>query len=103
MRGAQTGTELQFGDLLRRHRASANLTQEDLADKTGQPFPTDPYRPLELAVRAGGDQGRPVVLAEPPTLAGRALRQAALQITEAVRHLSPRPAPYEPDPTLRIN
>ncbi|HWS82505.1 MAG TPA: tetratricopeptide repeat protein [Rubrobacter sp.] len=35
MGGVQTGTELQFGDLLRRHRASANLTQEDLADKTG--------------------------------------------------------------------
>ena len=31
----ETGTELAFGDLLRRHRASANVTQEDLADRTG--------------------------------------------------------------------
>ena len=28
-------TELTFGDLLRRHRDSANLTQEDLAARTG--------------------------------------------------------------------
>ncbi len=35
MRTTETGTELQFGDLLRRHRASANVTQEDLADRTG--------------------------------------------------------------------
>jgi predicted ATPase/DNA-binding XRE family transcriptional regulator len=35
VRGVQIGTELQFGDLLRRHRASANVTQEGLADRTG--------------------------------------------------------------------
>jgi predicted ATPase/DNA-binding XRE family transcriptional regulator len=33
--GAETGTGLAFGDLLRRHRASANITQEDLAERTG--------------------------------------------------------------------
>ena len=31
----ETGTGLAFGDLLRRHRDSANLTQEDLAQRTG--------------------------------------------------------------------
>ena len=35
MEASDTGTELQFGDLLRRHRASVNVTQEDLADRTG--------------------------------------------------------------------
>ena len=30
-----TGTGLAFGDLLRRQRASAGLTQEDLAESTG--------------------------------------------------------------------
>ena len=31
----ETGTGLTFGDLLRRHRNSANITQEDLAGRTG--------------------------------------------------------------------
>ncbi|MBD0354764.1 MAG: tetratricopeptide repeat protein [Rubrobacteraceae bacterium] len=35
MNGAETATGLAFGDLLRRHRASANITQEDLAGRTG--------------------------------------------------------------------
>jgi predicted ATPase/DNA-binding XRE family transcriptional regulator len=35
LRGVQTGKELEFGDLLRRHRATAGVTQEDLAGRTG--------------------------------------------------------------------
>ena len=35
MRGVQTGSEIGFGDLLRRHRATAGVTQEDLANRTG--------------------------------------------------------------------
>ena len=35
MRGAQTGTGSEFGDLLRRHRAAAGVTQEDLAGRAG--------------------------------------------------------------------
>jgi predicted ATPase/transcriptional regulator with XRE-family HTH domain len=35
VRGARTGAGLAFGDLLRRHRASSNFTQEDLAKRTG--------------------------------------------------------------------
>ena len=35
MRGVQTGTDIEFGDLLRRHRATAGVTQEDLASRTG--------------------------------------------------------------------
>jgi predicted ATPase/DNA-binding XRE family transcriptional regulator len=35
LRGVQTGKEIEFGDLLRRHRATAGITQEDLAGRTG--------------------------------------------------------------------
>jgi predicted ATPase/DNA-binding XRE family transcriptional regulator len=35
LRGVQAGTEIEFGDLLRRHRAAAGVTQEDLAGHTG--------------------------------------------------------------------
>jgi predicted ATPase/tetratricopeptide (TPR) repeat protein/DNA-binding XRE family transcriptional regulator len=35
LRGVQTGTDIDFGDLLRRHRATAGVTQEDLASRTG--------------------------------------------------------------------
>jgi predicted ATPase/DNA-binding XRE family transcriptional regulator len=35
LRGVQTGKEIEFGDLLRRHRATAGVTQEDLATRTG--------------------------------------------------------------------
>jgi predicted ATPase/DNA-binding XRE family transcriptional regulator len=35
VRGAQTGTGSEFGDLLRRHRAAAGVTQEDLAGRAG--------------------------------------------------------------------
>jgi predicted ATPase/DNA-binding XRE family transcriptional regulator len=35
LRGVQTGTKMEFGDLLRRHRATAGVTQEDLANRTG--------------------------------------------------------------------
>jgi predicted ATPase/DNA-binding XRE family transcriptional regulator len=35
LRATETGTELTFGELLRRHRAAAGVTQEDLAGRTG--------------------------------------------------------------------
>jgi predicted ATPase/DNA-binding XRE family transcriptional regulator len=35
LRGVQTGTEIEFGELLRRHRAAVGVTQEDLAGRTG--------------------------------------------------------------------
>jgi predicted ATPase/DNA-binding XRE family transcriptional regulator len=35
LRGIQTGTEIEFGDLLRRHRAAVGVTQDDLAGRTG--------------------------------------------------------------------
>jgi transcriptional regulator with XRE-family HTH domain len=33
--GVQIGTQIEFGDLLRRRRAVAGVTQEDLAGRTG--------------------------------------------------------------------
>jgi len=63
--------------------------------------------PLDPAVRAGGDAGRPIVLAAPQSPAGQALRQAAEAIAAKVDALAPLPsrlAPvkYAPDPDLRI-
>jgi predicted ATPase/DNA-binding XRE family transcriptional regulator len=35
VRGVQSSTDIVFGDLLRRHRATAGITQEELAGRTG--------------------------------------------------------------------
>jgi transcriptional regulator with XRE-family HTH domain len=47
-----TGTELTFGDLLRRHRNSAGLTQEDLAERTG-------LTPQAISLLERGERRRP--------------------------------------------
>jgi pyruvate,orthophosphate dikinase len=47
-RGANQDTELTADDL----RQVAERYRQIVRDKTGEPFPTDPYRQLELAVRA---------------------------------------------------
>jgi transcriptional regulator with XRE-family HTH domain len=48
----ETGTGLTFGDLLRRHRDSANITQEELAERTG---PT----PQAISLLERGERSRP--------------------------------------------
>lgn len=40
--------------------------------------------PLEMAVRTGGDEGRPIVLAAPESAAGRALREVAQRVVGIV-------------------
>jgi ATP-binding protein involved in chromosome partitioning len=45
--------------------------------------------PLDPAVRAGGDQGHPIVVSVPESPAAIALHQAAESIATALRHLSP--------------
>ena len=50
--GAQTGTGLTFGDLLRRHRASSNVTQENLAERTG-------LTPQAIGLLERGERRRP--------------------------------------------
>ena len=52
MGGAETGTGLTFGDLLRRHRASANVSQEVLAERTG-------LTPQAIGLLERGERRRP--------------------------------------------
>jgi predicted ATPase/DNA-binding XRE family transcriptional regulator len=52
VRGVDSGTGLTFGDLLRRHRASANITQEDLAERTG-------LTPQAIGLLERGERRRP--------------------------------------------
>ncbi len=47
-----TGTGLTFGDLLRRHRNSAGLTQEGLAERTG-------LTPQAIGLLERGERRRP--------------------------------------------
>ena len=52
MGGAETGAGLTFGGLLRRHRASADVTQEDLARRTG-------LTPQAIGLLERGERRRP--------------------------------------------
>ena len=52
MRGAQTSAGLAFAELLRRHRASAGMTQEDLASRTG-------LTPQAIGLLERGERRRP--------------------------------------------
>jgi transcriptional regulator with XRE-family HTH domain len=47
-----TGTGLTFRDLLRRHRTAANITQEDLAERTG-------LTPQAISLLERGERRRP--------------------------------------------
>jgi predicted ATPase/DNA-binding XRE family transcriptional regulator len=86
----ETGTELAFGDLLRRHRASANVTQEDLADRTG-------LTPQAIGLLERGKRRRPhgytvQKLAEALQLEGQDL----VEFEAAARRPSVRRASAEP-------
>ena len=48
----ETGTGLTFGNLLRRHRDDAGLTQEDLAERTG-------LTPQAIGLLERGERRRP--------------------------------------------
>jgi predicted ATPase/DNA-binding XRE family transcriptional regulator len=52
VREVETGTRLAFGDLLRRHRASASITQEELALRTG-------LTPQAIGLLERGERRRP--------------------------------------------
>ena len=95
MRGAGTGTGLTFGDLLRRHRASANVTQEDLAREAG-------LTPQAIGLLERGERRRPQAytvgkLAEALGLEGpdlaefesAARRPSGSQAAEPSRHALP--------------
>jgi ATP-binding protein involved in chromosome partitioning len=60
--------------------------------------------PLDSAIRASGDEGMPVVLAAPQSLAAKALHKAVETIASKVK-ATPKPTipvGYIPDPALRI-
>jgi predicted ATPase/DNA-binding XRE family transcriptional regulator len=88
--GVETGTGLTFGDLLRRHRDNAGLTQEDLAERTG-------LTPQAIGLLERGERRRPhrytvQKLAEALELVGGDL--AAFEA--AARRPSARPTATEP-------
>ncbi|MBA2714343.1 MAG: XRE family transcriptional regulator [Rubrobacteraceae bacterium] len=90
MRGVETGTELAFGDLLRRYRASANVTQEDLAQLTG-------LNPQAIGLLERGKRRHPHAytvqkLAEALELEGQDLAE----FEAAARRTSARPTTAEP-------
>lgn len=60
--------------------------------------------PLDRAVRVSGDAGLPVVLGNPDSPSGQALRQVAEAVAARVSALPPRPSSFrfKPDPDLRI-
>ncbi|HLA94051.1 MAG TPA: Mrp/NBP35 family ATP-binding protein [Actinomycetota bacterium] len=49
--------------------------------------------PLQPALREGGDAGRPIVITEPDSPAGEALRRAAREIAQATRSKVGKPLP----------
>jgi predicted ATPase/DNA-binding XRE family transcriptional regulator len=96
-----TGTGLTFGDLLRRHRYAAGLTQEDLAERTG-------LTPQAISLLERGERRRPhrytvQKLAEALELEGgelasfkAATRRPSTRHTTAEPSLRTLPAPLTP-------
>jgi ATP-binding protein involved in chromosome partitioning len=61
--------------------------------------------PIDPVVRAGGDSGRPVVVAEPDSPAGVAIRDIAAKVaaTISVQNVqNPLPAEFKSDPDLPV-
>lgn len=63
---------------------------ETLSRELGAEVPLLGQVPLEVALRAGGDAGVPVVLSDPETEAARALRAVARSLTQRARGLAGR-------------
>jgi predicted ATPase/DNA-binding XRE family transcriptional regulator len=101
VRGVETGTGLAFGDLLRRYRASVNVTQEDLARQTG-------LSPQAIGLLERGKRRHPHAytvqkLAEALELEGQDLAEfeAAAKRTPSSTASSPRPnLPLPPTPLI---
>ena len=91
MRGVETGTGLAFADLLRRHRASASITQEELASRTG-------LTPQAIGLLERGERRRPhaytvQVLGEALGIEGRDFAEfEAAARRPPVRHATARPS-----------
>ncbi len=87
MRGALTGAGVPFGALLRRHRATAGVTQEELAGRTG-------LTPQAIGLLERGKRRRPhsytvQKLAEALELEGRELTEFEAAARRASTHRAP--------------
>lgn len=60
--------------------------------------------PLEPQVRIGGDEGKPIVVADPASVAAQALRALARKVAAAVsvQNLKNNPGQFQSDPNLTI-
>jgi ATP-binding protein involved in chromosome partitioning len=59
--------------------------------------------PLQPALREGGDAGRPIVISEPDSPAGEALRRAAREIAQATRSKVGKPLPLMASPGAAVS
>jgi predicted ATPase/transcriptional regulator with XRE-family HTH domain len=87
LRGVRTGTGVQFGDLLRRQRATAGVTQEELASRTG-------LTPQAIGLLERGKRRRPhsytvQKLAEALALEGGELAEFEAAARRASSHRAP--------------
>ena len=95
MRGVQTGTAIEFGDLLRRHRASVGVTQEDLAGRTG-------LTPQAIGLLERGKRRHPHVYTVQKLAEALGLEGPDLAEFEAAARRSPAPRPKEHSPVYRV-
>jgi len=74
-----------------------------VAERMGVPFLGEV--PIDPVVRAGGDEGRPVVVAEPESPAAVAITEIAAKVAAAISVQNvnrPLPVAHKPDPDLPI-
>ena len=95
MRGVQTGTEIGFGDLLRRHRAAAGVTQEELASRTG-------LTPQAIGLLERGKRRHPHAYTVQKLAEALGLEGPDLAEFEAAARRSPVPRPKERSPVYRV-
>ena len=95
MRGVQTGTAIEFGDLLRRHRASVGVTQEDLAGRTG-------LTPQAIGLLERGKRRHPHAYTVQKLAEALGLEGPDLAEFEAAARRSPAPRPKERSPVYRV-
>lgn len=79
------------------HGGGATMAREVGVDFLGEV-------PLEPQVRIGGDEGKPIVVAEPESPAAQAIRAVARQVAAAVsvQNLAQSPRQFQADPNLTI-
>ncbi|NJN92797.1 MAG: Mrp/NBP35 family ATP-binding protein [Anaerolineales bacterium] len=79
------------------HGGGATMAKEVGADFLGEV-------PLEPQIRMGGDEGSPIVVRAPESVAAQAIRQVAQKVAAAisVQNLLHTPRQFQADPTLSI-